>query len=186
MKKLIGLLMLVSVGASASPYVRPFDPVDIHQSAGCGFDTTGNAPMACTTDTAVLTHDTADGSIIPWQWQPLLPPEDWALSFGGGGDLHGEAVINGSLTANVAPQIASLLFKGVSTTSPQWEQGVKTFVDGSGNVSLRLGVGFYGDFVKQGHFQSASATFPGKGFGDILNRAKRAEVGLAWKFGKKQ
>jgi hypothetical protein len=179
---LASLLALLAASSHATPYARPFDAKNIHQSAGCGFDTTGNSPMACTTDIAILTHDTSDGSIIPWAWQPLLPPEDWAVSVGGGGSIKGEAVINASATSNVAPQLASLALKGITNSSPAWAQDVKTFAEGTGALQLRLGIGFYGNAVVQGHFQSFAAAFPGRGIGDILNRAKRLEVGVAWKF----
>ncbi len=182
---LAGLLLAVAVPSYASPYLRPFDPANIYQSAGCGFDTTGHAPAACTAAVAVLTHDTADGSIIPWAWQPLLPPEDWAVAFGGGGSFKGEAIISGSLTFNVAPQIAALAFKAVSASSPLWVQNVKAFAEGSANPSLRLGAGFYGTVVHEGHFQSFAAAFPGSGIVDIMNRSKRVEVGVAWKIGSR-
>ena len=187
MKNTALVVALICFGsiASATPYARLFDPANIYQAAGCGFDTTGHAPAACTTDIGVVTHSTTDGSIIPWAWQPLLPPEDWAISIGGGGDVKANSVINLSASVNVAPQIASLVFKAVDASSPQYLQDIKTFASGTGNARLRIGLGAYGAATKDGHFQSFAASFPGQGVLDILNRAKRVEVGLAWFYGKK-
>jgi hypothetical protein len=181
----LALLAALAAPARATPYARVFDPANIYQAAGCGFDTTGHSPAACTTDIGVVTHSTADGSIIPWAWQPLLPPEDWALSIGGGGDLKANSVINFSASVNVAPQLAALAFKAVDASSPQYLQDIKTFASGTGNARLRIGLGLYGAATKDGHFQSFAASFPGQGILDIFNRAKRVEVGLAWFYGKK-
>ncbi len=182
MKLLIALFAVsLSVPSHAAPYFRLMDPSHIHQSAALLLDPNGVQPSVAVTDIAIITHSTADGSIMPVSCRATLcPPEDWVpLEIGGGGSLHA-AVLHIGASVNVAPQLGALAFKSVSTSSPGWLQSVKAAALGQNGNGFRLGGGLLGNIVKDGVVQSAKETFPGQGVLDIIKQSGRISVGYSW------
>lgn len=183
MKLLIAIALLVLPSITiASPYLRLFDPA--HPQVGAGLLISPKTPSRtlAVTDIALVTHSTADGTIIPESWQPFLPPMAWGLQLGVGGSFTGEATIAPGLSANLAPALAALALSKVDGQSAAWAQALKTALSGSSQGQLRIGGALAGIVAKEGHFQSAKAAFPGRGVGEILGNAARVDVGYAWKF----
>src|SRR5579863_2153958 len=81
-------------GAKASPYYRLIGPGNIQQSASVAIGAT--AAPAGVTDIGILTHSTADGSIMPQFCRSTwCPPENNAFTIGGGGNPK---IVGGKLT----------------------------------------------------------------------------------------
>ena len=181
MKPLLAALFLsVAAPSFASPYFRLMNPSAIQQSAGVLFPVQGG-PTSAVTDIAIVTHSPADGCLIPTSWQGMIPCEDWApLALGAGGSLTGQATVVADSTINVAPQIAALAFKGITSSSPAVLQDIKTAFDGTGPLKLRIGYGLAGTPVQGGTFEPFDKMFPGRGIGGILAEGSRVVVGAAW------
>lgn len=190
MKKLLMLYSFMALAgqAGATSYVRLMSASAIHQSARMLFDPNGIQPNVGVTDIAILTHSTADGSIIPKSWQSWCPPENWVpLEIGAGGNvgftggrLTGNAVIDAGTSLNIAPQIGSLAFNQVGDRSPPWLQAFKTAFLGYNGSGVSIGGGLAGNIVSNGIFQSAKEALPGRGFLDITKRASRVSLGYSW------
>lgn len=177
------LLLLACIPASATPYFRPIDPN--HPQVGAGFLISPKDPIKtmAVSDLALITHSTKDGTIIPDNWQSLIPPESWVpLQIGLGGSFTGSATIAPGMSANLAPIVAANLLRGVDGNSSGVAQAIKTALVGSGQGYIRLGGALAGDIVNDGHFQSLKAAFPGRGIEEIIGNAARINVGYAWKF----
>lgn len=176
--------VLVFVAPSyAGSYFRLIDPA--HPQIGAGLLISPKAPLetVAVTDLALITHSTADGTIIPESWRSVLPPESWVpLQVGFGGSFAGEATIAPGTSANLSPVIAAMLLRGVDSNSSGWAKALKTALSGNGQGQIRLGGALAGVVVRQGAFQSAKAAFPGQGALDIIGRAARVNVGYAWRF----
>lgn len=177
------LACLLSQAVQAAPYFRLIDPS--HPIIGAGLLIAPKDPLntVAITDLALITHSTADGTIIPKSWQQILPPESWVpLQIGFGGSLRGDAVIAPGTSANIAPVLAAALLHGVDSNSAGWARAFKSALTGQGPGQLRLGGAMQGSLVKGGVFQSAKEMFPGRGIGEILGNAARIDVGYAWSF----
>jgi len=195
MKKMMAVMLTFAVIAAGSPrvsfagtYFHLMKASAIHQSASISIDPNGVEPTVGVTDIAIITHSTADGTIIPARWQSWLPPEDWApLTLGGGGNpaiqngkLAGTSVITTGMSVNIAPQIGAFAFKNVGSGSALWLQALKAAFLGYNGSGVRMGGGFAGDVARNGVIQSPKEMFPGQGLGDVLKKATRATIGFAW------
>lgn len=180
---LIVALAAVAPRASfAGAYFRGFDPNNIHQSAGFLLDTHANGdPVAGVTDIALITHSTADGSIIPVTLQKWLPPENWSpLSVGAGANFKVDGVIDLGSSINVAPQIGALFLAAVDSSSAPWLQAVKGSLLGNLPLQTRIGYAEVLRVARAGTILPPDQMLPGRGLGDILNRAGRVNLGVAW------
>lgn len=180
---LAAALICLGTQAQASPYFRLIDPSHPHFGAGFLISPKDPTNTAGITDLAIITHSTADGTIIPATWQTIIPPESWVpFQIGFGGSFKGEAVVAPGTSANIAPIIASLTLRGVDQNSAGWARAVKTALMGTSGGGVRLGGSLAGVMVREGHFQSFKAAFPGQGFAEIVSNSARIDVGYAWSF----
>lgn len=192
MKKLLKLgllkitLMLAVVPAQAA-YFRLLDVHAIQQSASIDIDPNGKVPTSGITDIAIMTHSTADGTIMPaFCRNSWCPPENHAFTLGGGGNvgftngkLQGNSVMSGGWTVNAAPQLLGWAVQGIGNASAPWLQGLKSQILSSNGNGLRIGYSLDGNLVNNGTF-IWKQIFPGQGFGDILKNASRIKVGYYW------
>lgn len=175
------LLLTTSCANAAWTYFRPIDPH--HMIVGAGFLVAPHDPLNTTavTDLALITHSTADGTIIPESWQSIIPPESWVpLQVGFGGSFSGAATLSLGASANVAPVLAATLFRAVDKNSNGLAVATKTALAGSPQGGIRLGLALAGQAANEGHFQSLNAMFPGRGIGAIVGNAYRVSFGYAW------
>ena len=169
--------------ANASSYFKLLDPK--HPIIGTGFNISPKNGLSTTetTDVALITHSTADGTIVPQSWQSWLPPESWVpLQVGIGGSLQGDFVVAPGMSVNISPIIAQNLLGWIGTSSNSFLQSLKVALSGSSQGQIRLGGTFLGTLVKGGTWQSPAQAFPGRGFLDIVGNAARLNFGVAWKF----
>lgn len=182
MKTLLTAVLLLSATiVNAGPYFRPLDPH--HLQYGAGFLVSPKNPLDTTAmmDLALITHSTADGTIVPDNWQSFIPPESWVpLQAGFGGSFQGAATVSLGASTNMAPIMAATLFRAVDKNSSQFAQATKTALAGSPKGGFRLGLALAGLATKDGHFQSLNEMFPGRGFAAIIGNAYRVSVGYAW------
>jgi len=180
MKKTIRLV-LISLGllecaafAQASPYFRPLDISHPQVSAGAIFSAQGIQQSVGVTDLALITHSTADGSIIPASLQKWIAPEDWVpLQIGAGGSFSGSAIINVGASVNVAPQIASLAIEGLGKSSSATAKALEAALSSpQSGFSFAFGPSWYLYPVENG-----TALAPSKMQGKF-----GLFVGAAWKF----
>ena len=183
MKKLIlSLLLSVPSAAQARPYFRILDLSHPQIGAGLLIDPRAPERTLAVTDLAIITHSVEDGSMIPESWRPVVPPIAWAFQIGAGGSFQGEATIAPGVSANLAPSIAAVALRGVDSSSAGWARAIKSALTGQGQGQLRIGGALAGVLVREGHFQSVAAAFPGRGFAQIIANAARVNVGYAWRF----
>lgn len=190
MKKIMWLVVMLgfsSGGAWANPYLRLFDTHAIQQSVSLDIDPTGRKSNSVLTDIAVVTHSTADGTIMPaFCRSSWCPPEDHAFTLGGGGNvgftngkLQGNSVISVGWTANVAPQLLGWAVMGIGNSSAPWLQAVKSQILSSNGNGIRLGGGLDGNLVNNGTF-IWKQILPGQGLGEIIKNAWRIKIGYRW------
>lgn len=170
--------------AESHPYFRLFDAA--HLQKGAGFLISPKDPKATfgIVDVALVTHSTSDGTLCD-RVNPSRSwciPESWVpLQLGLGGSFNGEATVAPGTSANLSPIIAATVLRGIDKNSSGWAQAVKAAFQAENGSGLRLGGALAGVAVRQGHFQSAKAAFPGRGIGEILGNAARVDVGYSWK-----
>jgi hypothetical protein len=200
MKKLIvALLVLTAAPASAgnrvigysksegSRYFRLLDPMRPELSAASLFNVKDGEFYGGVTDLAVITHDTADGTIIPEKLQGLLPPAAWTpLKVGVGGSLSNRVVIDIGMSYNVGATLATSIIKICGLTENPTavtirDLMVKGLDTGKGDLGFELGIGVGGDLVSEGHFQSFKNMFPGEGIKDILHSSAKYSIGLTFR-----
>ena len=187
----LGVCSLLALEAGASPYFRFMgmrrDPatgeMNLHPTVGNGFSVDPSSPKesAGISDLAIITHDTADGTLMPKVFQPYVPPFAWSpLTVWYGGSFRGQ--LNGGFgtSFNVAPAIANLLMSKVDGASSPWLIALKTAMTAESGKQLRLGYGFSGNMISDGRFNSLNAAFPGNGFSEVVGRASRIMVGIAY------
>ena len=180
MKKLlkVGLVALglleASVFANASPYFRPLDTTHPQISAGAIFSAQGIRQSVGVTDLALITHSTADGSIIPASLQKWIAPEDWVpLQIGAGGSFSGSAIINLGASVNIAPQIASLAIEGLGKSNSSAARALEAVLSSpQSGLSFAFGPSWYLYPIENG-----TALAPSKMQGKF-----GLFVGAAWKF----
>src|SRR5438552_3585414 len=96
MKKFALVAVVLSLARSgwAGPYFHLIDPAHMQMSAGFLISPKTPSNTAGVTDLAIVTHSSADGTVVPEKWQSVLPPESWVpLQVGFGGSFKGEAII---------------------------------------------------------------------------------------------
>jgi len=151
MKKTISLV-LVSLGllecaafSHASPYFRPIDISHPQVSAGAIFSASGIKQSVGVTDLALITHSTADGSIIPASLKKYLAPEDWVpLQIGAGGSFTGSAIVNVGASINIAPQIASLAISALGKSGSASAKALQTALESpQSGLSFAFGPSWY-------------------------------------------
>jgi hypothetical protein len=180
----------VIVGASTGHYFRLADVHHLLISAGTLYDLRGLAPVEYVTTVALITHSTADGTIVPPKLQALgISPEDWVpleVGFGGsakitGGHLSGNAITTFGTAGNACPLVLGWAVKNIGDSAPLPLQIVKAAIlgDGTDYAKLRIGYVFQGQAISDGVFQSAKEMFPGRGVLDIANRAGRFELSVS-------
>ena len=170
-------------------YFRLLDPHHLVVSLGTLYDLHGVAPLTYITDVALITHSTADGSIIPAAWQRLgIQAEDWVplqVGAGGsakvsGGHLSGNALVAFGTAGNVCPLVLGWAVNNIGASAPLGFQIAKAAITGDGSTypKVRLGYVFQGQAIKDGVFQSVKEAFPGRGALGILNQAGRFEMSV--------
>ena len=133
-------------------------------------------------DVALVTHSTADGTLLPSFIQPYLPPMAWVpLHAGFGGSFRKEIIFDLGTSMNISPALAATIMRGIGTSSQPWLRAVKKAFECSGDVSVRIGGSLAGHLIKNGVFQSGKEMFPGRGIGEILGNASMLNFGMAWK-----
>jgi len=185
MKIIIAAVLLLVAVPSHAAYFRVLGfGAPVQQSLSTLLDPFGLKDSAAVTDLALITHSTADGTIMPAFCQAnWCPPESWSpLAIGAGADLKGNKVINVDTTVNLAPQLATLILNKVGAGSPSWLQVVKSGLAGTSAARVRIGWGELGYATRNGVFQSAKEAFPGAGALDILRQAGRVDIGVAWTY----
>lgn len=178
-------LLIGSVAVSChAGYFQLANPSHLELSAGFGISPKSPGNSAGLTDVGIVVHprDPAN-SIVPESWRSFIPPESWVpLQFSFGGNFKGEAVGGFGSSANLAPIFAGLFLRNADERSNSVAGQVKSFMLGHQSAQLRLGANLMGDWIKDGHFQSLRAAYPGQGFFDIIGNAARIDVGLGWTF----
>lgn len=180
----------VIIGASTGHYFRLMDPHHLQISAGTLYDLHGVAPVEYVTEVAIITHSTADGTILtPAMQKAGITPEDWVpfqVGFGGsakitGGHLSGNAITTFGTSGNACPLVLGWAVNNIGTSAPLPLQIIKAAVVGSGITypQLKIGYVFQGQAIQDGVFQSAKEMFPGSGILDIMNRAGRFELSVS-------
>jgi hypothetical protein len=184
MKRMIAaFLLMVPMAASATPYFRLIDPSHLQVSAGFLISPKNPSDTAGVTELALITHSTADGTIIPQSWQSIIPPESWVpLQIGAGGSFSGDAIVDFGTSMNLSPIIANTALRWINSASGGFLQGIKNALMGSQSGQIRIGYALEGKAVQGGTFQSWSGMFPGHGFGQIIGNASRIDTGVGWKF----
>jgi len=173
-----GLGALLALGLAkmghASPYLRPIDISHPQVSAGAIFSASGIKQSVGVTDLALITHSTADGSIIPASLQKWIAPEDWVpLQLGAGGSFSGSAIVNVGSSVNIAPQIAALAIKALGKSSSPSAKSLQAVLSSpQSGLSFAFGPSWYLYPIENGTVLSFSK-MQGK-FGLF--------VGAAWKF----
>lgn len=180
----------VIVGKPNGHYFRFMDPHHLQLSAGTLYDLHGVAPLTYVTEVAIVTHSTADGSILSPKLQKLgISAEDWTpfqVGAGGsakivGGRLKGGAVVAFGTSGNACPLVLGWAVSNVGPGAPLAMQIAKAAIlgDGTDYAKLRIGYVFQGTAIADGVFQSAKEAFPGRGVLDIANRSGRLELSVS-------
>lgn len=178
------------VGKPSGHYFRLVSGGNMVWSAGTTYDLHGIAPITYLTDLGIITHSSADGSVIPASWQKLgISAEDWVpLQVGAGGSakivggrLTGNAVVAFGTAGNVAPMVLGWAVSNIGPSAPAALQIAKAAIvgDGTDYVKLRIGYVFQGQAISGGTLQSAKEAFPGRGVLDIANKSGRLELSVA-------
>lgn len=127
------------------------DPAHPQMSAGIQFSLNGLSQTAGITDVAIITHSTADGSILSDEMQKRIAPEDLvALQIGGGVTVNKTVIMNVGSSINLAPQVSALLLKGVDAANSPVLNGVKTALQAGGKASFAFGPSFAETIVRDG------------------------------------
>lgn len=185
MKKILIAILLLGLNSSSyAGYFRLMDISNVQQSASVLFDYHNLSNSGGMTDFALITHSTADGTIVPAGWQQYLPPEDWSpLAIGIGGSVHGNLALDGNMSFNLAPQLANAILGNVNSSSSVWLQALKSAMAGQGSGKLRFGWAEVGNVIQDGKLQPLSDAYPGHGPFPILGNAGRIEIGYSWAWG---
>jgi len=179
---LAGVLLSPAV-CQAAPYFRPINFSHPEISAGFAIAPKDLESTTGITDLALITHSSKDGTIIPEALQKYVPPISWApLTIGFGGSFRQEVVLDIGTSANVSPALASLLLRGVDSSTTGWAAAIKRALEGESRGQVGLGVSLGGSWVKDGTFKSMKQMFPGSGFCEIVGNSARLSVNGGWKF----
>lgn len=178
-----------AVPVPAKKYFRPMDPAHIQQDAIGLYAVRDRSFLGGVTDIALLTHSSKDGSIIPERLQEWIAPENWVpLQIGFGGDITKNALMHVGASYNVGGQLAHFIVKATGSSETGVGKGInQVFQDGltlpnGSNIGFALGLGLAASVVKEGHFQSVMAMFPGQGLGPILTGASCYSLGARWTY----
>jgi len=198
MKLLVALLIFAApasantvIGFSGSEGTRYLRTLDIRHpqfAVVSLFNVRDRAVYGALTDVALLTHSTADGTLVPKALQGVLPPSAWVpLQAGIGGSLSNRVIIHLGTSYNVGSTLASSIVTISGLSYNPTAQAIKKLMsDGleigkAGDLGFYVGIGLAGELVSDGHFQSIKGMFPGEGFGDILQNASKYSIGLTFR-----
>lgn len=173
-KLLIFALAFGPRAAFAAPYFRPIDPAAPQIGARLLLDPRAIKNSAGVSDIALVTHSTADGSIIPGAWRGIIAPEDWTpLEIGGGGSFSGNGIIDAGASANIAPQLAGILAKvGCSGAACLAIQSVMNSNYAKSGLGFSAGPAWAAQIVQNGTLLPV----------DKWQGLFRLSVGASWKF----
>ena len=189
MKRIIlALAMAVPSVASANPYFRLLDTNHIQADALSLYRVSDFSFVGAVTDIAIITHSTADGTIMPKFLQDRgIAPEPWVpLQIGVGGSVTGNLRGHIGSSFNVSQFAAQSIigFCGInpSGTGKQvadfFGQGLNL---GGSTLGFAAGIGIDAQIISEGHFQSFRGMFPYRGLGANLYNNADYSLGLAWK-----
>ena len=151
------------------------------------FNMSDFSPYGALADAALITHSTADGTLVPAKLQGILPPAAWVpLQVGIGGSLANRVILHFGTSYNVGSALATSVIKVSGLSTSPTAVAIRNLLSqgldiGSGELGFFAGVGFAGELVKDGHFQSVAGMFPGRGIGPILQGASKYSLGLIFK-----
>lgn len=173
---------LICLGSSvqASPYFRFVNWSHPILSAGILIDQNHPAHITGVTDVALITHSTADGTLIPLSWQGIVPPEDWVPLQFGGGYGGGKGIINTGTSLNMAPPLTAILLGHLKPSG--FKDALMSGFSGSGNSIFAFGPSLVATPVVDGTLLPINQWIVGRGIGAILNNSLRWEVQGAWRF----
>jgi hypothetical protein len=174
MKKLLAILMLAAAQAGATPYFRLIKPGNIQPSVGALYTVSDLKKTNTVTDIAIITHSTADGSLIPVAWQKWVAPEAWTPLQIGGGYGAGNAVLNFGCSTNVLPELSLLTVRLIDAIgSPVALAGLRDHLAGpAGHFAFSAGWTPFVDVLRDGQFIPFNQ----------LRVTGRLYSGAAWKF----
>ena len=141
------------------------------------------------TDIALITHATADGSLIPDVLQKQgFAPEPWVpLQVGIGGSAQ-TGYVRGHIGSsfNASSFLAQTAMNMLQAHPTGFTKGVTDLLTsglalpGGSTVGFSTGLGLAANFISEGHFQSGKQMFPYQGLGPNLMNASCFSIGLAW------
>ncbi len=177
--------------ASASPYLRYIggQGYEWQTSSVAHWQFSDASFRGMTQDVPLLTHSTADGTMVPEVLRKYVAPAAWVpLQVGFGGSMSNRAIIHVGTSYNASAQLAHAASAALKNRECPATKSVLSVIEkgmalpGGSTVGFAAGAGLLPEIVKEGQFQSLAGMFPGEGLGEILKNVSGLSLALAWKF----
>lgn len=167
----------ISPAAKSHPYFRFLGKGNWNVGEGASFSAKGLAQTQNVTMLAIITHSTADGSILPQAWVDAGWADAWtplSVGFGFGG---GSTDARLGCSANVSPTARNLAIKGLGFLHSPTAKGLKELFESMpDNLTFAFGPGLGAQIIHNGVIQPLN-----KWWGDPV----RYDFMAAWHFGGK-
>lgn len=150
-KLLLVILLGAPVFSEASPYFRPLELANPLWSVGVLFTPDARPVQDGFANVAVLSHSTKDGSLIPEDLQPWVPPESWAVTLGAGGNFQ-RAVGASGVSVDLVETAQAYLFRGLDAMPWESAQRFGQLLKPAEDPSFRVSAGrvWYTRLIDQG------------------------------------